>query len=42
MLFENATIITVDTKRRIIRDGAIAVIGSKIAGVGKRPQILNR
>lgn len=42
MLFENATIITVDAKRRIIRDGAIAVNGSKIAGVGKRQQILDQ
>ena len=39
MLFENATIITLDGERRIIRDGALAVSGSRIAGVGKRDEI---
>jgi cytosine/adenosine deaminase-related metal-dependent hydrolase len=42
MIFENATIITVDPARRIIRDGAIAVSGSRIAGVGKREDILEQ
>ena len=40
MIFENATIITVDPARRIIQDGAIAVDGSRITGVGKRLAIL--
>jgi cytosine/adenosine deaminase-related metal-dependent hydrolase len=42
MIFENATVITVDPARRIIRDGAIAVEGSRIAGVGKREHILEQ
>lgn len=41
MIFENATIITVDSERRIIRDGAIAVDGSRIVGVGKSSEIRN-
>lgn len=39
MLFENATIVTVDSERRIIRDGALAVSGARIVGVGKRDEI---
>jgi cytosine/adenosine deaminase-related metal-dependent hydrolase len=42
MIYENATIITVDPKRRIIYGGAIAVSGSRIAGVGKRQDIINQ
>lgn len=42
MLFKNATIVTVDPDRRIIQDGAIAVEGSRIAGVGKREDILQQ
>jgi cytosine/adenosine deaminase-related metal-dependent hydrolase len=39
MLFENATIITMDAERRIIRDGALAVSGSRLVGVGKKGEI---
>ena len=42
MIFENATIITVDSARRIILDGAIAVSDSRIVGVGKRAEILEQ
>jgi len=42
MLFKNATIITVDPGRRIIPDGAIAVSGSRIVGVGKQKEILSQ
>jgi len=42
MIFENGTIITIDPARRIILDGAIAVSGSRIVGVGKREDILNQ
>lgn len=42
MIFKNATIITVDPDRRVIQDGAIAVEGSRIAGVGKREEILKQ
>lgn len=42
MIFENATIITVDPERRILQDGAIAVSGSRIAGVGQRTAILEQ
>jgi len=36
MLFENATIITMDAQRRILSDGAVAVRGDRIAAVGQR------
>ena len=39
MIFENATVITMDSGRRIIRDGAVAVSGSRIVGVGKKSEI---
>jgi cytosine/adenosine deaminase-related metal-dependent hydrolase len=42
MIFKNATIVTVDPERRVIQDGAIAVNGSRIAGVGKREDILKK
>lgn len=35
MLYINATIITVDTSRRIILDGALRVVGNTIADIGK-------
>lgn len=35
MLYTHATIITVDSSRRIIDDGAILVRGDKIADIGK-------
>lgn len=38
-LFGNATIITVDKERRIIKDGAIAVSGSLIEEVGKTNEL---
>ena len=46
MIYENATIITIDPERRIIQDGAIAVNGAdagigRIAGVGKASEIRN-
>ena len=34
VLIENATIITVDSDRRVIEDGAIAIAGNKIVAVG--------
>ena len=36
LLIEGGSIITMDPARRIIRDGAIAVTGDRIAAVGKR------
>jgi cytosine/adenosine deaminase-related metal-dependent hydrolase len=39
VIFENATIITMDPQRRIIRDAAVAVAGSRIVGVGKKSEI---
>jgi len=39
MIFENATLVTMDAERRIISDGAIAVSGSRIVGVGKANDI---
>lgn len=40
MLFAHATIITVNTSREIIEDGAILVQGSKIAAIGKSDVLL--
>lgn len=39
MIFENATFITMDSERRIIRDGAVAVSDSRIVRVGKKSEI---
>lgn len=39
MIFENATILTMDPQRRILRDGAVAVAGSRIVAVGKKDEI---
>ncbi|MCL4458484.1 MAG: amidohydrolase [Chloroflexi bacterium] len=39
MIFEKATVITVDAQRRIILDGAIVVQGDRIVGVGKTDEI---
>ena len=39
LIFGNATIITVDKERRIIADGAIAVLGDTIADLGKTAEI---
>ena len=40
MIYENCTIVTVDSQRRIITDGALAVTGGKLAAVGKREQVI--
>lgn len=39
MILENATILTMDPQRRIVRDGAVAVEGSRIVGVGKTAEM---
>lgn len=39
MIFEHATIITMDLGRRIITDGAIAISGDRIVAVGKTDEI---
>jgi cytosine/adenosine deaminase-related metal-dependent hydrolase len=38
-LITGATVITVDTERRVIRDGAVAITGDTIVAVGKRAEI---
>lgn len=38
-LVENGTIITVDSKRRIIKEGAVAIDGNRIADVGKMSEL---
>jgi cytosine/adenosine deaminase-related metal-dependent hydrolase len=40
VIYENCTIVTVDSERRIITDGALAVTGGKLAAVGKREQVI--
>ena len=39
MLFKNATVITMDAKRRMILNGAVAVRGSRIESVGKSKEL---
>ncbi|MDP6483221.1 MAG: amidohydrolase [Nitrospinota bacterium] len=38
-LIKNGTVITVDKERRIIRDGAVAIQGNRIAAVGKAAEL---
>jgi cytosine/adenosine deaminase-related metal-dependent hydrolase len=42
MIFENATILTMNGKREIIEHGAVAIKGQKIAAVGKSREIVER
>jgi 5-methylthioadenosine/S-adenosylhomocysteine deaminase len=42
VLLAGGTVITVDTQRRIYRDGAVAMRGNQIAGVGKRADLETR
>ena len=42
VLLSGGTVITVDTERRIYRDGAVALRGNQIAGVGKRADLEGR
>lgn len=35
-LFENATVVTCDDARRVLRDASVAVAGGRIAGIGPR------
>jgi 5-methylthioadenosine/S-adenosylhomocysteine deaminase len=43
VLIRNADyVVTVDKERRIIRDGAIAIVGNKIAAVGKTQEVAPR
>ncbi len=39
LLLEGGTVITLDGKRRVLEDGAIAVAGDRIASVGTRAQL---
>ena len=38
-LISGATIITMDAERRVITDGAVAILGDRIAAVGKRADV---
>jgi cytosine/adenosine deaminase-related metal-dependent hydrolase len=42
MIFENATILTMNAKREIVEHGAVAVVGKEIAAVGKGREIVDR
>jgi cytosine/adenosine deaminase-related metal-dependent hydrolase len=42
MIFENATILTMDTDRQILEHGAVAVTGKRIVAVGKSREILEQ
>lgn len=39
MILDHATVITVDGERRIVTDGAVAVVGRDIAAVGKSAEV---
>ena len=42
MIFENATILTMNDERQIVEQGAVAVSGSRIAAVGKSREVVER
>ncbi len=42
LIISNATIVTMDAQRRIIKDGAVAVEGPYIVDVGKTDEVLKR
>ncbi|MGD8599178.1 MAG: amidohydrolase [Anaerolineae bacterium] len=42
MIFENATILTMNDERQIVEQGAVAVSGSRIAAVGKSQELVER
>ena len=42
MIFENATLITMNPRREIITNAALAVEGDRIAAVGKTREIVAR
>jgi len=42
MIYEHGTLITMDTERRIITDGALAVEGGRIAAIGKSQALRER
>lgn len=41
-IFQNADVITMDKSRRIISDGAVAIDGGRIIGVGKRNDLIEK
>lgn len=41
-LIKNALIVTLDSQRRILRDGAIAIEGNKIVSIGKSEDFIQR
>jgi 5-methylthioadenosine/S-adenosylhomocysteine deaminase len=42
VLLAGGTVMTVDETRRVIRDGAVAILGTDIVAVGKRVDLLNQ
>lgn len=42
LIIAHATVITMDAKRRVIEDGAVAIAGSRIIGVGSTAEITER
>jgi cytosine/adenosine deaminase-related metal-dependent hydrolase len=42
MILKNATILTMNARREIVEHGAVAVVGKKIAAVGKSREIVDR
>ena len=42
LLIKNGYVITVDEKRRIIKNGAVAIDGNKIVDVGKTDDLIKK
>jgi cytosine/adenosine deaminase-related metal-dependent hydrolase len=42
MIFENATILTMNPERQIVTHGAVAIVGNQIAAVGKSADVVAR
>src|SRR5919199_1928171 len=42
LIVSGGTVVTMDARRRVIEDGAVAVAGGRIVAVGKRGEVVGR